>query len=99
MKIAPHVCCLFISMAMGIIGCSAPPDLAPLPSRTGQAPELVPLGTLMATVDAPRATDALAANLASRAALLRNRAALMRGPVIDPATRARLAAAIARGRA
>jgi hypothetical protein len=89
---------------IAVILCAATlPACTPLPdglsSRTSTAPPppLLPLETLLAGVDAPVATDAVADNLASRAARLRARAALMRAPVLDPATRARLAAAIARG--
>jgi hypothetical protein len=62
-------------------------------------PALLPLDDLVAGLPPPRATDATASNLAARASRLRSRAALMRGPVLAPETRARLAAAIARGAA
>lgn len=58
-------------------------------------PTLVPLDRLLAEADtspAPRA-----ALLDARAARLKARAALMRGEVLDPATRARLANAIRAG--
>jgi hypothetical protein len=75
------------------------PFPAGLSQRTSTAapPPLLPLDTLLAAVDAPVATAAVADNLAGRAGRLRARADLMRGPVLDAATRARLAAAIARG--
>jgi hypothetical protein len=84
-----------ILCATALLGC------APLPgglsSGNAPPPPLLPLDTLLAGVDAPGATAATADTLAGRAARLRTRAALMRAPVLDPATRARLAAAIARG--
>jgi hypothetical protein len=82
---------------------TALPACTPLPEglstrvSTTAPPPLVPLDGLLVSVDAPVATAAVADNLAGRAARLRNRAALMRAPVLDPDTRARLAAAIARG--
>ncbi len=82
---------------LALVACAGGPDLPPLPASTAPAPRLLPLDALLAGIDAPVATDALAQDLAGRAARLRARAGLMRGPVMDPVTRARLAAAIARG--
>ena len=90
---------ILLPLLVALIGCSAPPALTALPASTRPAPALVPIDTLLAQVAPARATVQVADNLAARAARLRARAALMRGPIIDPATRARLAAAIARGAA
>jgi hypothetical protein len=79
---------------------SACADLPPADPAVGKAPPpaLLPLDRLLAGVDAGSGRSPETA-LADRAARLRARAALMRGPVLDPATRARLAAAIRDGRA
>ncbi len=81
--------------------CATFPELDRLPpDPTAQTPRLLPLDQLLAQANAtPRATESLGQGLAARAARLRNRAALMRGPVHDPATRARLSAAIVAGSA
>lgn len=81
--------------------CATFPELGRLPTdQTADLPRLLPMEQLLAQANAtPRATDATGQGLAARAARLRNRAALMRGPVHDPATRARLSAAIEAGRA
>jgi hypothetical protein len=63
------------------------------------APSLVPLDSILAQAAAPSNGDARAKTLSARAARLKARAALMRGPVHDATTRARLAAAIRAGRA
>jgi len=63
------------------------------------APRLVPLETILAQATAPSGIETRANTLSARAARLKARAALMRGPVHDAATRARLAAAIRAGRA
>ena len=86
-----------ILCATALLACAPVPVGLSQNTSTAPPPPLLPLDTLLATVDAPVATAAVADNLAGRAARLRARAALMRAPVLDPATRARLAAAIARG--
>lgn len=58
-------------------------------------PGLVPIEGLIAQAVPGRATAGARDALAARAAGLRARAGAMRGPVHSPATRARLAAAIA----
>ena len=58
-------------------------------------PSLVPIEGLIAQAVPGRATAGARDALAARAAGLRARAKAMRGPVHSPATRARLAAAIA----
>lgn len=80
-------------------GCSQFPEVDAFAASqaTGPAPALLPLDQVLAADAAPaRAADAGEA-LAARAALLKARAALMRGPVPDPATRDRLGAAVAAG--
>jgi hypothetical protein len=89
--IIPVLCALSLS------ACAPLPAALQMPTSTAAPPPLLPLDTLLAAVDAPLATDAVAGDLAARAGRLRARAGLMRAPVLDPATRERLAAAIARG--
>jgi hypothetical protein len=80
-------------------GCATFPEMGDVPSTQAVAPTLLPLDSLLAQVGPPRATAAVGNALAARAARLRTRAALMQAPVMDPATRARLQAAIAAGQA
>ncbi len=87
----------FLLMLTCAQACTTFPDIPPPANTTAPAPALLPLATLMAGIAAPRATDASATALATRAARLRARAGLMRAPVLSPETRARLAQAIARG--
>jgi hypothetical protein len=77
-----------------VVACAEFPEIDAFPPTSGAAaPALVPLDTLLAqTAASPDTPD-----LAPRAARLKARAALMRGPVMDPATRARLAAALTTG--
>lgn len=72
-----------------------PPACGP---RDDAYPALLPTAQILAepilpdhAVPAARAPDAVDAEAASRAEALRRRAEALRGPVIDPATRARLA--------
>jgi hypothetical protein len=88
-KIIPALALLCI-----LTGCAEFPELDASPPSSGAAPPvLVPLDSLLDQT----AASALAPDLAPRAARLKARAALMRGPVMDPATRARLASAITSG--
>jgi hypothetical protein len=80
-------------------GCADFPDMGRIPADQASAPDLLPMDSLLAQVGTPRATAPAADALAARAARLRARAALMQAPVMNPATRARLQAAIAAGRA
>lgn len=82
------------------VACSAPPAVGAFPAGpSGAPPPLLPIEDILASAEgAPRA-EAAGEALAARAARLRARAGLMRGPVHDPATRERLAAAIRAGRA
>lgn len=91
-------CILPILLALTLAGCAPLPDFAAFPETAAAAPpSLMPMDQLLAQAgSAPRA-EAAAQSLSARAARLRARAALMRGPVTDPATRARLLAAIHRG--
>lgn len=63
-------------------------------TRTAPYPALAPIEAF-ATAETGRITPDTTASIQARAAALRARAAAMQGPVTDPATRARLAAAIA----
>lgn len=95
----PHRFALLFCLALA--ACAEMPDLAlPAAPASGAAPRILPLDDLVAQarLDPPGTAVAAPAPLMGRAAALRARAAAMRGPVNDPATRARLAAAIdARG--
>jgi hypothetical protein len=90
---------LLCSALIALGGCADFPEMGSIPSAQATAPDLLPMDTLLARVGSPRATPAIADALAGRAARLRARAGLMQGPVMDPATRARLQAAIAAGQA
>ena len=96
---------LFLGLAAAIVlqaaSCARIPAVDGLPASAAAAPPpaLLPLDDLLAQATAATATAARAQTLAARAARLRHRALLMRGPVHDPATRARLAEAIRLGRA
>lgn len=83
-----------LSAFLLVSACAQFPEIDAIPATTAAvAPALVPLDSLLAsTVAATPAPD-----LGPRAARLKARAALMRGPVMDPATRARLASAITSG--
>jgi hypothetical protein len=82
-----------------LAACTPLPDIPPIAGNAAPAPRLLPMDDLLAGVAQPRATADSANALAARAARLRARAGLMRGPVLAPDTRQRLAAAIARGEA
>ena len=79
--------------------CACAPVVGPHggPVAPGSYPQLQPIGGLLAQADAASADPG--PSVEGRAARLRARAALMRAPILDPATRARLAAAIRDGRA
>lgn len=89
-----------LALALWAMGCAPLPggDLLP-PATQGPAPALLPLDDLLAQAAAPATAPRAGETLAARAARLKARAALMRGPIMDPATRIRLSAAIAAGRA
>ena len=80
--------------------CTPLPDFAAFPEGAdAPPPALLPIDQLLAGTDAPAVAETQGQGLSARAARLRARAALMRGPVHDPETRARLAAAVRAGRA
>ena len=85
---------LAVAACAPILAVDAFPKAAAMPP-----PVLLRLDGILAQAAAPSAGAARADGLAARAARLKARANLMRGPVHDPATRARLAAAIRQGRA
>ena len=88
-------------LVLGLVaGCAPLPEFGSLSeSRPSPPPSLMPTDELLAAVAAAPVAQARGQNLSSRAARLKARAALMRGPVNDPATRARLLAAIDAGQA
>ncbi len=82
----------FLWMSVALVACSPLPDTGIAPSTVrGPAPQILPLDQILATAPPE---GAAVGNLATRAAALRARAGGLRGPVIDPATAARLDAAI-----
>lgn len=84
--------------ALFLSACAQFPRIDAMPPVSGgPPPELVPIAGLLAQADTPPSGRAVP--LPARAARLRARAALMRGPILDPATRDRLAAAIRDGAA
>ena len=88
---------LILVLCLALVACATVPDLGPQTGTKGPAPQLLPLDQLIAEARGGRLTAGVGEALVARANRLRARAAAMRGPVHDPATRARLAAAIARG--
>ena len=83
-----------------LASCTPLPDFSAFPeASSAPPPSLMPMDQLLAQAAAPNRAEARAQDLSSRAARLRARAALMRGPVADPAVRARLMQAIAAGKA
>lgn len=88
-------------VGLAVLSACAEAPRPPLPDdprvATAPAPDLVPLGPILAAADArlPRTGPDLAQSLASRAASLRARAErLRRAPLIDATTRARMARGI-----
>lgn len=78
---------------LGLAACGDMPQLAAPVPPPGPAPAILPLEPLVAQIPAPGSIVAVdPTGLSARAARLRARAAAMRGPVADPATRARLLA-------
>jgi len=92
--------CLLLALTVTIaFGCTRFPALdarISAQARAADFPRLLPMTQLMAGVSEAQIVDATSADLAARMARLRARAARLRGPVIDPASRARLMAAIRR---
>lgn len=87
-------------LALALAACTPLPDIAARSEGpAAPPPALLPMDQLLAAAASPAVAEARGQSLSARAARLRARAALMRGPVHEPATRARLAAAISAGRA
>jgi hypothetical protein len=85
----------------GLVNCGSIPQVggtAADAARAADYPELVALDSLInaAETTAPRITPASVDTTNDRIATRRNRANALRGPVVDPATRSRMRAAIAR---
>lgn len=77
--------------------CAPIPDLGQPAAPVGPVPQILPLDQVLAMGQTGQIAPDAAAALTARAQWLRARAAAMQGPVQDPATRARLAAAMAQG--
>ncbi len=91
----------FAITATMLAGCSNFPELdAAITPAARQAgyPSLMPLDQLVAGAEEVQITEETIATLQGRVSGLKGRAARLRGPVIDSATRARMQAAIARHR-
>lgn len=98
MRLSFPFLCLVTALASA--GCAPMPAVDAFPPGDPMpAPSLVPLDIILAQAAAPADIETRANTLSARAARLKARAALMRGPVHDGTTRARLAAAISAGRA
>ena len=83
-----------------LAGCTTFPELDAVQTpglANAPYPRLLPLGTLLAEGSAPRATPEAMGDVAARAARLRARADRLRSPVIDSATRARMARGVVEG--
>lgn len=91
---------LALAAALLLAGCGARPDFGPDDGAAARAgyPAILPLGPLLAQAGGGVITPDFTAAIEARGAALRARAAALRRPVIDAATRARMAAALARHR-
>ncbi|WP_050527639.1 hypothetical protein [Pseudorhodobacter aquimaris] len=90
----PFVLCFIAALG----GCGGFDEIDAIQTQTvrgGTEPQLVPIEGLIAQAEPGRATASARDTVAARAAGLRARATAMRGPVHSPATRARLADAVA----
>lgn len=86
-KLLPLICVALL------VSCTRMPELAAPAPPAGPPPTILPLAGLLAQMPPPGSVVSIdPTGLSARAARLRARAAAMRGPVTDPATRARLAA-------
>lgn len=84
-----------------LAGCSDFPELDNAVSPTARKagyPDLLPIDQLIVGAQEVQITEETVSTLRSRIARLNARAARLRGPVIDAATRARMRTAIARHR-
>lgn len=91
----------FAITAIAMAGCSEFPELDAAISPTARQaayPSLKPMDQLIAGAAEVQITQQTTANLQGRVGGLNARAARLRGPVIDSATRARMRAAMARHR-
>lgn len=91
----------FAITATLLAGCSDFPELdAAITPAARQAgyPSLLPMGQLLTDAAEVQITEETSATLQGRVSTLNARAARLRGPVVDSATRARMRAAIARHR-
>jgi len=91
----------FAITASLLAGCSDFPELdaAITPAaRNAGYPTLMPIDQLVAGAQVVQITEETVITLQNRIGRLRGRAARLRGPVIDGATRARMQAALARHR-
>ena len=84
---------------LALAACAPPEDLPPALTAVAASdapyPALAPLAGLLAQGAAPgRVSAQTEARVTSAAAALRARAAALRGPVVDPATRARMVAGV-----
>lgn len=81
-------------VAFGLSSCLAGPDLpAPRSGVTADAPQLLPISTILARTSDGRHTERLTdATPEARATALRARAAALRGPVLTSQERARMLA-------
>lgn len=92
---------LFTLTATLLVGCSDFPELDAAISPTARQagyPSLVPMGQIITGAQEVQITPQSVASLQGRVGGLQARAANLRRPVIDSASRARLRAAIARHR-
>lgn len=86
------------SLALALAACAQFPELdAARSADVADAPwpDLLPIETLLAGPP-PRATEAETDAVAARAAALRNRAARLKGPVVDAATKSRMRRGVSR---
>ncbi len=92
-----------LALAAGLAAlaaCGTLPDLGAREDPPGARdyPAILPLGPLLAQAEGGVIAPDLTASLEARGAALRARAAALKRPVIERATRARLTAALARRR-
>ena len=91
---------LTVLVLIALCGCAAPPALDGRISAAAAAapyPTLQPLAPLLArATQPPRITAQTTSGTQGNAAGLRARAAALRGPVVDPATRTRMQQGVAR---
>lgn len=94
------MCRAALLLCLALSGCTQFPQLDAVVSASAKSaayPRLQPLDGVLARANAST-TDpaALRGDLAARVAALRARAARLRGPIIEPAVRARMNAALRR---